>query len=113
MHPGGQSSAPETRTMPRCSPPWSCPAGAIAPTDSARPVALPLPEQRRLDARELRIDHQRIAHGIESLDKARILKLALKPFHQRLIKTGEEFQHAVDGRRVGDRVRCIDDRLAR
>jgi hypothetical protein len=49
-----------------------------------------------LAARELRIDHQRIAHRIESLGKARIRKLALKPFHQRLIQTGEEFQHAVD-----------------
>jgi len=80
--------------------------------DFLRRLIIAAYEHRRLAARELRIDHQRIAHGIESLDKARIRKLALKPFHQRVIQTSKEFQHAVDGRRVGDRVLCIDDRLA-
>ena len=68
-------------------------------------------EHGRLAALQLRIDHHRIADGIERLDEVRVRESGLQALHQRLIEIGEKLQHAVSRRRIGDRIGGVNYRF--
>jgi hypothetical protein len=61
---------------------------------------------------ELRVHHAGITYRTECLDKVSVGESLLQALHQRLIKIGEELQHPIDGRSIGDRIGRIDNRLA-
>ena len=69
-------------------------------------------EHGRLAAFVFRIDHPGIADGVVCLDEMRVGEGGLQALHQRLVEAGEKLQHAVDRRRLGDRIGSVDHRLA-
>src|SRR5580698_2813005 len=62
-------------------------------------------EHSWFSARELRVNHACVSHGVIRLDEMRIREFLLKHFHQRLGLRSEESKNSMFGR-------CIFDRIA-
>src|SRR3989344_2891716 len=74
-----------------------------------RRLVVPADEHGWLAALVLRVDHARIADGIEGFDEAYGGKLPLQALHEGLVERGEESQHSIDGRLVCEWIRRVDD----
>src|SRR6185369_12246596 len=71
-------------------------------------LVVPADEHGRLAAGELWVDHACVAYRVERLDQTRVPKLALQLLHQGFVEIGEELEHTVAWRRIGDRVGGVD-----
>ena len=80
--------------------------------DSPRPLVIPANEQGWPPVGKLRVDHARVAHGIERLDEMSLRKFSLESFHERLVGSREKLQNAVHGWQVRDGIGRVDDRFA-
>ena len=76
-------------------PNWS----SISPTASSGRFVVAANKHCRLPAFKLRDHHPPGSDGIECLDKSRLRKFPLKPFHQRIVKIRKKLQTPLTGGR--------------
>ena len=79
---------------------------------SSRLFIIATDEHGRGAGGEFRFIHETAADAIESLDQPGVGKQALRPLHQRLVRAGHEWKHAIDGCARRDGIRDIDHDLA-
>ena len=70
-------------------------------------------DEHRRPRRELRVDHESRADAVERLHELRRRRLLLQTLEERVVRTGEEREHAARRRGFGDRVRRVEHNLAR
>ena len=59
-----------------------------------------------------RVNHECTAYTVECFDERDPRVGCLKPFHERLVRSGEVAEHAVLRRLITDRIRGVDHQLA-